>query len=205
MASVMFLMKRISKWLGLPWFVKGSPWSNIDIFSTLNSRKWTLISTCSTVFSENMRKWARWKDCGEGYVCDHLHYSDVTMGTITSLINVYSDEDQRKHQSSASLAFVRGIPRRPVNSPHKGPVTQKMFPFDDVIMIHVLITKDISINKIAPGSADHSSSRALSLHNQATKLAYQTCINMVCILVLKGEYVCVCVCVCACACVRVRM
>ena len=47
---------------------------------------------------------------------------------------VYSDVDQRKHQSSASLAFVRGIHRRPVNSPHKGPVTRKMFPFDDVIM-----------------------------------------------------------------------
>ena len=47
---------------------------------------------------------------------------------------VYSSGDQRKHQSSASLAFVRGIHRRPVNSPHKGPVTRKMFPFDDVIM-----------------------------------------------------------------------
>ena len=37
-------------------------------------------------------------------------------------------------QSSASLAFVRvrGIHREPVNSPHKGPVTRKMFPFDDV-------------------------------------------------------------------------
>ena len=33
-----------------------------------------------------------------------------------------------------SLAFVRGIKRWPVNSQHKGPVTQKMFPFDDVIM-----------------------------------------------------------------------
>ena len=41
---------------------------------------------------------------------------------------------QRKHQSSSSLAFVRGIHRRSVNSPHKWPVTQKMFPFDDVIM-----------------------------------------------------------------------
>ena len=46
---------------------------------------------------------------------------------------VYSDADQRKHQSSASLAFVRGIHRGPVNSPHKWPVTRKMFPFDDVI------------------------------------------------------------------------
>ena len=47
---------------------------------------------------------------------------------------VYSDADQRKHQGSASLAFVRGIHRWPVNSPHKGPVTRKMFPFDDTIM-----------------------------------------------------------------------
>ena len=71
------------------------------------------------------------------------HYSDVIMGTaasqITSLTivysNVYSGSDQRKHQSSASLAFVRGIHRWPVNSPHKWPVTRKMLPFDDVIMI----------------------------------------------------------------------
>ena len=47
---------------------------------------------------------------------------------------VYSGVDKRKHQSSASLAFVRGIHRWPVNSPHKGPVTQKVLPFDDVII-----------------------------------------------------------------------
>ena len=53
---------------------------------------------------------------------------------ITGISIVYStvcsDADQRKHQSSASLALVRGIHRWPVHSPHKGPVTQKMFPFD---------------------------------------------------------------------------
>ena len=42
--------------------------------------------------------------------------------------------DQRKHQSSVSLAFVRGIHRWPVDSPHKGPVTLKMLLFDDVII-----------------------------------------------------------------------
>ena len=70
------------------------------------------------------------------------HYNDVILSLIasqiTSLTNVYStvysDADQRKHQSTASLAFVRGIHRGPVNSPHKWPVTRKMFPFDDVIM-----------------------------------------------------------------------
>ena len=60
---------------------------------------------------------------------------------ITSLTIVYStvylDADQSKHQSSASLAFVRGIHRGPVNSPHKWPVTRKVFPFDDVIMVTV--------------------------------------------------------------------
>ena len=47
---------------------------------------------------------------------------------------VHSGAFRRKHQSSASLAFVRGNQRRPVNSPLKGPVTRKMFPSDDVIM-----------------------------------------------------------------------
>ena len=60
---------------------------------------------------------------------------------ITSLMIVYSTlypgADQRKHQSPASLAFVRGIHRGRVNSPHKWPVTRKLFPFDDVIMLHV--------------------------------------------------------------------
>ena len=62
---------------------------------------------------------------------------------ITSLTivysTVYSDADQRKLQSSASLAFVRGIHRGPVNSPHKWPATRKMFPFDDVIMLRIYL------------------------------------------------------------------
>ena len=35
----------------------------------------------------------------------------------------------------SALTFLKGIHRWPVDSPHKGPVTRKMFPFDDVIMI----------------------------------------------------------------------
>ena len=70
------------------------------------------------------------------------HYNDIIKGAIASQMTslkivystVYSDADQRNYQSSASLAFVRGIHRRPVNSPHKWPVTPKVFPFDDVIM-----------------------------------------------------------------------
>ena len=47
---------------------------------------------------------------------------------------VCSGADKRKHQSSASLAFARGIHQCPVSSPHKVPVTQKTFTFDNIIM-----------------------------------------------------------------------
>ena len=64
------------------------------------------------------------------------HYNDFIMSAMASQITslaivystVYSGADQRK-KSSASLAFVQGIHRWPVNSLHKGPVTRKMFPF----------------------------------------------------------------------------
>ena len=52
----------------------------------------------------------------------------------------------RKHQRSASLAFVRGFHQWPVNSPYKGPVTQKMFPFDDVIMFHPYIWEQVVLS-----------------------------------------------------------
>ena len=80
------------------------------------------------------------------------HYNDVITiamaSQITSLTivysTVYSSADQRKHQSCASLAFVWGIHRWPVSSPHKGPVTRKMFPFDDVIMSFHILRLDLT-------------------------------------------------------------
>ena len=77
------------------------------------------------------------------HVSSMSHYGDVIMGAIASQITsltivysiVYSDADQSKHQSSASLAFVWAIHRGLVNSPHKWPVTRKLFPIDDVIML----------------------------------------------------------------------
>ena len=67
-------------------------------------------------------------------------YRFTSLTTVYSI--VYSDADQRKHQSSASLAFAWGIHRSPVNSPHKGPVTRKMLSFDDVIMIAAISADD---------------------------------------------------------------
>ena len=77
---------------------------------------------------------------GQGYSA--IHYSDVIMGAMASQMSslttvystIYSDADQKKYQSFASLTFVREIHRSSVNSPHKWPVTRKMLPFDDVIM-----------------------------------------------------------------------
>ena len=89
--------------------------------------------------NSSLRPRGHWVDFHQAY------YNSVVMSTmasqITSVSIVYSTvcscADQRKHQSSASPAFVWGIHRWPVNSPHKGSVTQKIFPFDDVIMIIV--------------------------------------------------------------------
>ena len=71
--------------------------------------------------------------------------SQITSLTIV-YSTVYSGADQRKHQSSVSLAFVWRIHRWPVNSPHKWSVTRKMFPFDDVIMV---LRRDL-FDRIAP-------------------------------------------------------
>ena len=72
------------------------------------------------------------------------HYSDFIMSAMASLITgvsiissaICSGADQREKPKLHIkwLAFVRGIHWWPVDSPHKGPVMQKMFPFDNVIM-----------------------------------------------------------------------
>ena len=97
---------------------------------------------------KHMEAWTKWTP----FCRRHFHYSDVIMGAmasqITSLTIVYwtvnSGADQRKHLSSTSLAFMRGIHRSLVNSPHKYPVTRKMFPFDDVIIFkYIFVNEDV--------------------------------------------------------------
>ena len=80
------------------------------------------------------------------FLIHEFSFWEIMMSAITSQITsrtivystVYSGADQRKHQSSASLVFLRGIHRWPVNSPHRWPVTRKIFSFDDVIMACVI-------------------------------------------------------------------
>ena len=97
-----------------------------------------------------------WAVCVQGAyapLCERFvaHYRDVIMGTFASQITsltivystVYSGADQRKHQSSAWLVFVRGIHRWPVNFPHKGPVTRKMFPSAiSAVSLYLVINKE---------------------------------------------------------------
>ena len=79
----------------------------------------------------SIQRSCHWEDQADEW--HQIYNRDVIMGAIASQITsltivcttVYSDGDKRKHQSSASLAFVRGIHRGQVNSPHKWPVTRK--------------------------------------------------------------------------------
>ena len=82
------------------------------------------------------------------------HCNGVIMSAMASQITgvsivcstIYSGADQRKHQSATSRAFLRGIHRWPGNSPNKRPVTRKMFPSDDIIMLKVVIlTTSVSV------------------------------------------------------------
>ena len=98
----------------------------------------------TNVLTETNLCYLKWRQSIISYRLHHRHWCnplrwrhngcDITSLTIV-YSTIYSDADQSKHQSSASLAFVWGIHRGPVNSPHEWPVTRKIFPFDDVIMI----------------------------------------------------------------------
>ena len=77
-----------------------------------------------------------------GFAFIIIHYSDATLSAMVSQITgvlivclAVCSGAHKKHQSSASLAFLRRFHRWLVESPRKGPVTREMFPFDDVIMV----------------------------------------------------------------------
>ena len=116
-------------------------WTSLD----LNDDKSTLVHVmawCRQATSHYLNQWWPRSLPPCGVTRPQWQYCDSIMGTVESLITsltivyttVYSDADQSKLQSSASLAFVWGIHWGQVNSLHKWPVTWKMFPFDDVIM-----------------------------------------------------------------------
>ena len=75
----------------------------------------------------------RWHNWHKPTTWINIYYSDVMMDAVASQITsvsivystVCSGTDKKIHQSSTSLAFVKGIHPSPVNSPHKGPVTRQ--------------------------------------------------------------------------------
>ena len=124
-------------------------WTWWHVFISIHAVCWRAIFKQPTMAC-NDRITIRYTVQGNYHIC--IHYSDVIIGTMASQItslaivysSVYSGADQRKRQSSASLTFVRGIHRWPVNYPHKWPVTRKMFPFDGVIILYASIVMGMS-------------------------------------------------------------
>ena len=112
--------------------VTRSYWKVVTVSSAHSSGRaeWILWKQVEIFWSETLvavdRLPLQWRHNGHDSISNHQPHD--------CLLNRYSDADQRKHQSSASLAFVRGIHWGPVNSLHKWPVTRKMFLFYDVIM-----------------------------------------------------------------------
>ena len=100
----------------------------------------------------------------------------------TSLTIVYatvnSDADKKTHQSSVSLAFVWGVHRGPVNSPHKWPVTRKMFPFDDVIMgwvNHTMLLSASEATLIHWGRVRHICASKITIIGSSNGLSHGRC------------------------------
>ena len=85
-----------------------------------------------------------WRHNGRDGVSNHRR--------LVVCLTVYSGADHRKHQSSASLAFVRGIHRWPTNSPHKGPVTRKnvsiWWHHHDILAHHIVLRYVCQVIKI---------------------------------------------------------
>ena len=129
----------------------------IHTFKRQNAFLWQrkyLLSSCRppgpVIICETLCQFV-WTSCKNRYLHAHIwclvihccHYTEVIMSATASQIisltivysTVYSGADQRKYKRTAPLAFVQGIHRWSVNSPHKRPVTRKMFPFNDVIVL----------------------------------------------------------------------
>ena len=125
------LNKRLSKHSRCQWFETPSCslWRHYNAFCS-----------CLNAFIKYWCNYCEHLICRDRFLIQK-HNSDVIMSAMASQITsltivystLYSETYQRKHQNSTSLAFVRGIHRWPVDSPHKGPVTRK---FKDVIMVH---------------------------------------------------------------------
>ena len=103
---------------------------------------WHIASWAVRVISDSTLQW-RHNDC-DG-VSNHLRFD--------CLFNRLFKRGSKKYYTPASLAFVIWIhrwPGWPVESPHKGPVTRTMFPFDAVFMKYTHFCSIKYIWKMSP-------------------------------------------------------
>ena len=116
---------KISAWISLceenALMISGSPHK----WPAMQKVSHSMMSSCLKMPKQKALQW---------HHNDNIMITSQITGILIVCSTICSGEDQNIHQSSASLTFVRGIHRWPVDSPHKGPVMWKMFPFDDVIM-----------------------------------------------------------------------
>ena len=64
----------------------------------------------------------------------HVRHAFSNHQSSHCLYNSLCGPASKRQKSPHYWPFVRGIHRWPVNFPHKGPVTQKQLPYDDVII-----------------------------------------------------------------------
>ena len=152
-------------WYIINWAIRSMfQWNSIRISNIYIQQKYTFYSMHLKLLSAKHRplhslaKDPEALDSGRWILLSHN--GDVIISVMASQITgvssvcstVCSNADQRKHQSSASLAFLKGIHRSPVDSPQR-PVARKMFSFDDVIMG---ITRILNLEVHRPGSIPRS-------------------------------------------------
>ena len=139
-------------------------WPMKLVHGWVNNLHHTVLHGCNYSSMSQSRCWFNWSllvngDPGRSANSVHdfwdvvyMHNRYVIMSTLAQITGVWivcptvcSSRSKKtlNDQCSASLAFVRGIHRWPVDSPHKEPVTRKMFPFDDVIMMNVKYRSEI--------------------------------------------------------------
>ena len=130
---------RLGKWCALTLFKgKGLSWGSSAMRSEISSVK------------SGQMDFAK---ASETFNIPNSHYDDVIMSAmasqITSLTIVYSRHRSKKTSNLRVTGLCEGNSPGPVNSPHKGPVTRKMFPFDDVIMTQTRRVLELN-KKISP-------------------------------------------------------
>ena len=133
------LNKRLSKQSGVWWFETPlrSLWRNCNDYVMTWKTLSTSLALCDGNPSPARGFLSQRSNADIWYALQRRHNECASQITGASIVylTVCTCADQIKHQSFASLAFVRRIDRWPVDSPRKGPVSQKTFPSNDVIMV----------------------------------------------------------------------